>query len=75
VQAAGGEVRGGVNSPEGLVERVRKEFGTSRADAQTAIEAAIGETIAAVEVPGAGFKHGGKPARVYRLNLEKKYEK
>jgi hypothetical protein len=73
---AGGEVAGGKNAAEGLVSLVRKEYGVTRSDAQTAIEAAIGETIEMKEVVRTAHRGGGKPVRMYVINPNdgRKYE-
>lgn len=63
---AGGEVRGGIHAPDGLVAKVRRAFGVSRDDAATAVDAALGETIQYVDKPRAGHS-GGSPVRVYIL--------
>ena len=63
---AGGEVRGGVNSPDGLVAKVRRAFDVSRDEAATAVDRALGETIQYFDEPRPGHG-GGKLARVYVL--------
>ena len=63
---AGGEVRGGVNSPDGLVAKVRRAFDVSRDEAATAVDRALGETIQYVDEPRGGHG-GGKPVRLYIL--------
>ena len=63
---AGGEVRGGVNSPDGLVAKVRRAFDVSRDEAATAVDRALGETIQYVDEPRGGHG-GGSPVRVYVL--------
>jgi hypothetical protein len=72
VQKAGGEVRGGVKSPEGLVERVRREFGITRADAEASIESAVGQTITAREEKR-DTRQGGSPVKIYVFNPSKTY--
>ena len=63
---AGGEVRGGVNSPDGLVAKVRRAFDVSRDEAATAVDRALGETIQYFDEPRGGHG-GGKPVRLYIL--------
>ncbi len=63
---AGGELRGGVNSPDGLVAKVKRAFGVSRDEAATAVEAATGETIQYLPQPR-DSRSGGSPVRVYVL--------
>jgi hypothetical protein len=63
---AGGEVRGGVNSPDGLVAKVKRAYGVSRDEAATAVEAALGESIQYLPQPRRGHS-GGSPVRVYTL--------
>jgi hypothetical protein len=72
IEKAGGEVRGGVNAPDGLVERLRRQFGLSRFEAQTAIDAATGTTVQSREVPVAT---GGRFARVYVLDPHKSFHR
>jgi hypothetical protein len=61
---AGGELRGGVNSPDGLVAKVKRAFGVSRDEAATAVEQALGESIQYVDSAVRGGMNGG---RVYIL--------
>jgi hypothetical protein len=72
---AGGEVMGAVNASEGLVKRLQREYGVTRLDAQSAIEAAVGETIELKEFTRAAHG-GGKPVRMYVINANdgRKYE-
>ena len=70
---AGGEVRGGVNSPDGLVAKVKRAYGVSRDDAATAVEAALGESIQYMDQPRSS-RSGGSPVRVYILKGAKMQE-
>ena len=63
---AGGEVRGGIHAPDGLVAKVRRAFDVSRDEAATAVDRALGETIQYIDEPRQGHA-GGKPVRVYVL--------
>jgi hypothetical protein len=63
---AGGELRGGIHAPDGLVARVRRAYDVSRDEAATAVERALGESIQYVDEPRTGHA-GGKPVRVYVL--------
>jgi len=66
LRKAGGELRGGIHSPDGLVARVRRAYDVSRDEAATAVERALGESIQYVDEPRTGHA-GGKPVRVYVL--------
>jgi hypothetical protein len=59
VRAAGGEVKGGIKAPEGLVEQLRKKCNITRQQAEVAVTEAIGQTIEVIDRPGAGHKGGG----------------
>jgi hypothetical protein len=63
---AGGEVRGGVNSPDGLVAKVKRAYGVSRDEAATAVESALGQSIQYMDQPR-NSRSGGSPVRVYIL--------
>jgi hypothetical protein len=63
VEKHGGKVTGGVNAEKGLVQRVKMEFNVGRADAITAVEAALGKTL---EYSNEANTKGG-PVRVYYL--------
>jgi hypothetical protein len=71
VAEAGGEVGGGLNAPDGLMQRVSRVFGVSRAVAQAAIDAAKGATIEATLKRNATDHGGGKPQRIYVLKPNK----
>jgi hypothetical protein len=73
VARAGGEVRGGVNSPEGLVERMRREFGVTRYEAQAAIDAAVGQTVHETYESRPTGNTGGKRVRIYVLDPNRMY--
>lgn len=68
VANAGGAVRGGVNSPDGLVERIRREFGVTRMEAQSAIDASVGQTLHEAEETRCVGNTGGKRVRIYVLD-------
>jgi len=70
---AGGEVRGGVNSPDGLVAKVKRAYGVSRDEAATAVEAALGDSIQYMDQPRSS-RSGGSPVRVYVLKGAKAQE-
>jgi hypothetical protein len=70
---AGGELRGGVNSPDGLVAKVKRAFGVSRDEAATAVEQALGESIQYLPQPRSTHS-GGSPVRVYILKGAKSEE-
>lgn len=68
VQAKGGKIVGGAKAGGGLVQCVMKDLGVPRADAITAIEAAIAAgAISTDAAPGTQPHGGGKPKRVYIL--------
>lgn len=75
VAAAGGEVRGGINSALGLVEQVREKLGVTRADALTAVESAVSDGVLVVEDEPRKSKGGGSFVRKYVLNPEKTFKK
>jgi hypothetical protein len=64
VEKHGGQMKGGVNADEGLVQRVKMEFNVGRADAITAVEAALGRTL---ECTSESTGKAGRQARIYRL--------
>lgn len=63
---AGGEARGGIHAPDGLVAKVKRAFDVSRDEAATAVDRALGETIQYVDEPRTS-RAGGSPVRVYIL--------
>jgi len=73
IEKNGGQVESGINAAGGLVQRVRVAFGVTKADAQTAIEAALqGGEIESVMAPNSTPQGGGKPKRVYVIRSGRK---
>lgn len=72
LKKAGGELKGGIKSPEGLIQRVRRECKITESEALLAVETAVDKTIQFREIE---TKVGGQKAKVYFLNPDTKYEK
>lgn len=73
VAKAGGEIRGGINTQDGLVDRIRREFHISRNEAKMAVDKAVGETLSERDEPRGLDKRGGSPVRIYTLDPHKTY--
>lgn len=58
IDRAGGEVVGGVHSPDGLVQRVMKEFKIGRPASEEAVRTALGATIQYIDRPAPNGRQG-----------------
>ena len=67
VKRHGGEVIGGVNAPQDLVQRVMKEFKVGRPTSEESVRMALGETIQYIDRPAANGRQG---KRVYVLKKQ-----